>query len=155
MNILRRCVNQVGFHLYRVTNTRCRIGTVFSPDDGHIVARNMQRKAINILRRCVNQIGFHLYRVTNTRCRIGTVFSPDDGHTVARNTQRKAINILRRCVNQVGSIYKRLYRDAGQQDIKTRTEVYSSFLCRKLDSTKAQRKRNCTQTCYCERTELQ
>jgi len=22
-------------HLYRVTNTRCRIGTVFSPDDGH------------------------------------------------------------------------------------------------------------------------
>jgi len=28
-------------HLYRVTNTRCRIGTVFSRDDGHIVARNM------------------------------------------------------------------------------------------------------------------
>jgi hypothetical protein len=28
-------------HLYRVTNTRCRIGTVFYPDDGHIVARNM------------------------------------------------------------------------------------------------------------------
>ena len=28
-------------HLYRVTNMRCRIGTVFSPDDGHIVARNM------------------------------------------------------------------------------------------------------------------
>ena len=28
-------------HLYRVTNTRCRIGTVFSPDDGHIVVRNM------------------------------------------------------------------------------------------------------------------
>jgi len=28
-------------HLYRVANTRCRIGTVFSPDDGHIVARNM------------------------------------------------------------------------------------------------------------------
>jgi len=25
-------------HLYTVTNTRCRIGTVFSPDDGHIVA---------------------------------------------------------------------------------------------------------------------
>jgi len=24
-----------------VTNTRCRIGTIFSPDDGHIVARNM------------------------------------------------------------------------------------------------------------------
>ena len=28
-------------HLHRVTNTRCRTGTVFSPDDGHIVARNM------------------------------------------------------------------------------------------------------------------
>jgi len=28
-------------HIYRVTNTRCRIGRVFSPDDGHIVARNM------------------------------------------------------------------------------------------------------------------
>jgi len=28
-------------HLYTVTNTRHRIGTVFSPDDGHIVARNM------------------------------------------------------------------------------------------------------------------
>jgi hypothetical protein len=25
-------------HLYRVTNTRCNIGTVISPDDGHIVA---------------------------------------------------------------------------------------------------------------------
>ena len=34
-----------GSHLYRVTNTRCRIDTVFSPDDGHIVARNMYRKA--------------------------------------------------------------------------------------------------------------
>jgi hypothetical protein len=28
-------------HPHRVTNTRCRIGTVFSPDDGHIVAQNM------------------------------------------------------------------------------------------------------------------
>jgi len=27
--------------VYRVTNTRCRIGTVFSPDDGHIFPRNM------------------------------------------------------------------------------------------------------------------
>ena len=27
--------------LYTVTDTRCRIGTVFSPDDGHIVAQNM------------------------------------------------------------------------------------------------------------------
>jgi len=26
--------------IYIVTNTMCRIGTVFSPDDGHIIARN-------------------------------------------------------------------------------------------------------------------
>jgi Fe2+ or Zn2+ uptake regulation protein len=28
-------------HLYRVTNTRCRVGTVLSPDDGNIVAQNI------------------------------------------------------------------------------------------------------------------
>ena len=28
-------------HPQRVTNTKCRIGTFISPDDGHIVARNM------------------------------------------------------------------------------------------------------------------
>jgi len=28
-------------HPYRVTNTRCRMDTVISPDDGHMVARNM------------------------------------------------------------------------------------------------------------------
>jgi len=44
-------------YLYRVTNTRCRKGTVFSPDDGHIVARNMYRKAINLSRKSVHQIG--------------------------------------------------------------------------------------------------
>jgi len=27
--------------IYIVTNTRCRIGTVYSPDDGHVVAQNM------------------------------------------------------------------------------------------------------------------
>ena len=43
-------------HLYRVNNTSCRIGTVFSPDDGHIVARNMQRKAIDILRKFVTKL---------------------------------------------------------------------------------------------------
>jgi hypothetical protein len=42
---------------YRVTNTRCCIGSVFSPDDGHTVARNMQRKAINTLKRFVQQAG--------------------------------------------------------------------------------------------------
>jgi len=28
-------------HLHRVTYTRCRIDTINSPDDGHIVVRNM------------------------------------------------------------------------------------------------------------------
>ena len=44
-------------HLYRVTNARCRIGTVFSPDDEHTFARNMYRKAINILKKIVYQFG--------------------------------------------------------------------------------------------------
>jgi len=39
-----------------VTNSRRRIGTVFSADDGHVVARNMWRKAINILRKFVHQV---------------------------------------------------------------------------------------------------
>jgi len=37
---------------------KCRIDTVISPDDRHIVARNMYRKEINILRKIVHQVGF-------------------------------------------------------------------------------------------------
>jgi hypothetical protein len=44
-------------HPYTVTNTSCRIGTVFSPDDWHIVARKMWRREINILRKIVHQVG--------------------------------------------------------------------------------------------------
>ena len=47
-----------GSHPYRVTSTKCRIDTVISPDDAHIVTRNMQRKEINILRKSVHQVGF-------------------------------------------------------------------------------------------------
>jgi hypothetical protein len=36
-------------HPHRVKNTRCRIDTVISPDDGHIVARNMYRIEINTI----------------------------------------------------------------------------------------------------------
>jgi len=64
-------------HLYRVTNIRCRIGTVISPDDGQ---DGMKLRFIPPL-----IPDSHLYRVTNTRCSIGTIFSPDDGHTFARN----------------------------------------------------------------------
>jgi hypothetical protein len=49
-------------HPYRVTSAKCRIDTVVSPDDGHIVARNMERKEINILRKIVHQFGF-IYKI--------------------------------------------------------------------------------------------
>jgi hypothetical protein len=39
-----------------------RIVTVFSPDDVHIVARNMYRKEINILSKIVHQVGF-IYKI--------------------------------------------------------------------------------------------
>jgi hypothetical protein len=75
-------------HPYRKTSTKCRINTVASPNDGHIVSRNMYRKEINILRKsfippCIPDS--HPYRITSTKCHINTVTSPDDGHIVARN----------------------------------------------------------------------
>jgi len=39
-------------------NTKCHIDTVISPDDGHLVDQNMQRKEIIILRKIVHQVGF-------------------------------------------------------------------------------------------------
>jgi len=45
-----------------ITNTKCRIDTVVSPDDGHIVARNMLRKEINILCKIVHKFGF-IYKI--------------------------------------------------------------------------------------------
>jgi hypothetical protein len=49
---------------HRVTDTKCHINTVVSPDDGHIVAQNTQRKEINILRKTkiVHQVGF-IYKI--------------------------------------------------------------------------------------------
>jgi len=35
-------------HPHGVTNTRCRVDTVTSPDDGHIVPENMYRIEMNI-----------------------------------------------------------------------------------------------------------
>jgi len=49
-------------HSHRVTNTKCRIDTFASPDDGHAVARNMYRKEINVLRKIVHQVGF-IYKI--------------------------------------------------------------------------------------------
>jgi hypothetical protein len=45
-------------HPHRVTNTKCRTDVVISPDDEHIVARNVYRKEINTLRKIVHQVGF-------------------------------------------------------------------------------------------------
>jgi hypothetical protein len=49
-----------------VTNKKCRIDTVISPFDGHIVVRNMQRKEINItvLRKIVHHVGF-IYEIVS------------------------------------------------------------------------------------------
>ena len=47
-----------------MTNTRCCIGIVISPDDGHIVAQNKYRKAINILRKIVHEVG-SIYKTTS------------------------------------------------------------------------------------------
>jgi len=49
-------------HPYRITNTKYRINTVISPDDGHIVDGNMYRKDVNILRKIVCQVGF-IYKI--------------------------------------------------------------------------------------------
>ena len=53
---LFHCIPDI--HPHRVTNTKCRTNTVISPDEGHIVARSMQRKEINILRKIPHQLGF-------------------------------------------------------------------------------------------------
>ena len=45
-------------HSYRVTNTSVAQIQQFSPDDGHVNARNMQRRKINILNRIVHLVGF-------------------------------------------------------------------------------------------------
>jgi len=47
---------------HRITSTKCRINTFVSPDDGRIVARNMQRKEISILRKTVHQVDF-IYKI--------------------------------------------------------------------------------------------
>jgi hypothetical protein len=51
-------------HLHRMINTKYRIDTVISPDDGHIVARNMYRKEINILRKIVQKVCF-IHKIRN------------------------------------------------------------------------------------------
>jgi len=53
---------------HRITSTKCRKNTAVSPDDGHIVARNMKRLLnilrINILRIICEAIWFYLQDYT-------------------------------------------------------------------------------------------
>ena len=52
-------------HRDRITGARCRKNTVVSPDDGHILARNVDRKEINILRQIEHQLDF-IYKIIRT-----------------------------------------------------------------------------------------
>ena len=42
MRLIQPCVSDS--HPHRVTNTKCRIDTVISPDDGHRVARREKKE---------------------------------------------------------------------------------------------------------------
>ena len=66
VSIIRRnnCTYAILGICHRVINTKCRINTVISPDDGHTVTQNIQRKEINILRTTVHQVGF-IYKITS------------------------------------------------------------------------------------------
>ena len=57
MPIIRRnyCIYAT---LVFVTLYGCRIDTVISPDDGHMVTRNMYRREINILSRILHLVEF-------------------------------------------------------------------------------------------------
>jgi len=62
------------------------IGTLYSPDDGHIVARNMYRKAINILRKFVHQVGSIYKRLCKD--------APSTKHKIYHNISYKAPHTL-------------------------------------------------------------
>jgi len=63
---------------HRVTYTRYRIHMVNSPDDGHMVARNMWRIEINIHEKFVRHVG--LFTKIETFCSVTNIL------TFARNT---------------------------------------------------------------------
>ena len=71
---------------YRVTNTKCRIDTVTSPDDGHVVARNMYRKEINVLRKIVHQVGF-IYKIIQA-CSVNKILKNEELFSSQKNFVR-------------------------------------------------------------------
>jgi len=54
------------------------------------------------------------------------------GTQLPETCRKVEINILRNSVQLVGFICKRLYRDAGQQNIKTNAKLINSLLSRSL-----------------------
>jgi hypothetical protein len=60
--ILYICIAEFYVLLTVYSCTKCRIDIVISPDDGHTVTWNMERKEINILRKIVHQVGF-IYKI--------------------------------------------------------------------------------------------
>ena len=53
--------------LYRVTNTRCRIGTVFSPDDGHSCPKHVE-KSNKLIKKICAPSWFYLQKITHSGC---------------------------------------------------------------------------------------
>ena len=53
-------------HLYRVTNNKCHIGTVFSPDNGHIVAPKYEEKSNKHIKKICAPSWFYLQGYTKT-----------------------------------------------------------------------------------------
>ena len=54
-------------YLYRVTNTMCRIGTILSPDDGHIVAPKRVQKSNKHTEKICAPVWFHLQQIIRGR----------------------------------------------------------------------------------------
>jgi len=72
-------------HSDRITSTKCRINKVVSPDDGHIVARNMWRQEINILRKIVHKVGF-IYKIIQG-CRVNKTKKPSFVYMVSNTVK--------------------------------------------------------------------
>ena len=109
------CAGYAGFipsctpdsHPHRITSTKCRINTVVSPDDGHIVARNMSKLInINILKKSWTLIWFYLQDYTeihgkqNIKSTHLYLFPEDFFHnsyffSVSQSKQTDAVQLLR------------------------------------------------------------
>jgi hypothetical protein len=69
------CICVADSHPHRITSIKCCTDTVVSPDDGHIVARNMYRNGINILRNIVHQFDF-IYKIID-ECTVNKILKKE------------------------------------------------------------------------------